>query len=438
MDDNLGRKVLSYRWLIFGIMASAYLAAFFHRVCPAVIALDIQETYGISAELIGLLASAYFYGYAFIQFPAGLLSDSFGPRKSVTLFVIVGALGSILFGLAPNLETALVGRVLVGLGAGMVFTPTMKILSSWFRVNEFTKMNAILLATGGLGALSAAAPLALVTGWLGWRSAFELIGGSTLVLGALLWFLVRDRPQDFGWPSLAKIDPIYGQSLAPRRKIGLWEGARRVLGEKYFWPIAGWSFFTMGAFFSFGGLWAGPYLMHVYGMTRAEAGGVLNMLALGILLGSPLLAFLSEKVFYSRRNVLRLCSAILVVELILMNLFPADAPIPILYAMFLIFAACSLAPGVMSITTTKELFPIEITGTSVGTVNLFPFVGGAVMQLVAGRTLDAYPKGVGDTYSLEAYSAMLGILLVAASIGLVCAFLMKETYSDQLRNPDVK
>jgi sugar phosphate permease len=126
------------------------------------------------------------------------------------------------------------------------------------------------------------------------------------------------------------------------------------------------------------------------------------------------------------------------VELILMNLFPADAPIPILYAMFLIFAACSLAPGVMSITTTKELFPIEITGTSVGTVNLFPFVGGAVMQLVAGRTLDAYPKGVGDTYSLEAYSAMLGILLVAASIGLVCAFLMKETYSDQLRNPDVK
>ena len=157
MDDNLGRKVLSYRWLIFGIMASAYLAAFFHRVCPAVIALDIQETYGISAELIGLLASAYFYSYAFIQFPAGLLSDSFGPRKSVTLFIMVGALGSILFGLAPNLETALVGRVLVGLGAGMVFTPTMKILSSWFRVNEFTKMNSIFLATGGLGALSAAA-----------------------------------------------------------------------------------------------------------------------------------------------------------------------------------------------------------------------------------------------------------------------------------------
>ncbi len=438
MDDNLSRKVLSYRWLIFVIMASAYFTAFFHRVCPAVIALDLQETYGISAELIGLLASAYFYSYAFIQFPAGLLSDSFGPRKSVTLFILIGALGSILFGLAPNLETALVGRVLVGLGAGMVFAPTMKILSSWFRVNEFTKMNAIFLATGGLGALSAAAPLALMAGWLGWRAAFGLIGAATLVLVFLLWFLVRDRPQDFGWPSLAKIDPIYGQSLAPRQQIGLWQGARRVVGEKYFWPIVGWSFFTMGTFFSFGGLWAGPYLMHVYGMTRAEAGSVLNMLALGIVLGSPLLAFLSEKVFRSRRNVIRLCSAVLVAELILMNLFPVGVPPPILYAMFLIFAVCSLAPGVISITTTKELFPVEITGTSIGTVNLFPFLGGAVMQLVVGRALDAFPKATTGAYPLEAYAAMLGILLVAASIGLVCAFLMKETYSDQLRDPDVK
>jgi len=164
MYHDLRRKVLSYRWLIFVIMASIYFAAFFHRVCPAVIALDIQETFNISAELVGLLASAYFYGYAIIQFPAGLLSDSFGPRKSVTLFAIIGAVGSILFGLAPNIETALVGRVLVGLGAGMVFAPTMKILSSWFRVNEFTKMNAIFLATGGVGALSAAEPLALMTG----------------------------------------------------------------------------------------------------------------------------------------------------------------------------------------------------------------------------------------------------------------------------------
>ena len=46
--------------------------------------------------------------------------------------------------------------------------------------------------------------------------------------------------------------------------------------------ISCWFFCICGVFFGFAGLWAGPYLMHMYGMSRAEAGGVLNMVALGL------------------------------------------------------------------------------------------------------------------------------------------------------------
>ena len=52
----------------------------------------------------------------------------------------------------------------------------------------------------------------------------------------------------------------------------------------------------------------------------------------------------------------------------------------------------SAAIVVIGFTTTKELFPVEIAGTSVGTVNLFPFLGGAIFQPIVGRLLDAYPK----------------------------------------------
>ncbi len=431
MPLSMSQKVLGYRWLIFSIMALAYLSAFFHRVCPAVVAVDIQESFGISAGLVGLLASTYFYSYAAIQFPAGLLSDSLGPRKTVTIFVLIGAVGSFLFGLAPTLEIALVGRILVGLGAGMAFTPTMKILSGWFRVTEFTRMNAILLAVGGLGALTAAAPLAFVTGWIGWRASFELIGIGTLVLACLVWLIVRNNPKDMGWPSLEEIDPVYGKTIGPPRRIPLWEGVRQVLSEKYFWAVTVWSIFSMGVFFAFGGLWAGPYLMHVYGMTRAEAGGILNMLSIGILVGSPCMAYLSERVFHSRKNVLMASSAVLVVLMIFMNVFPQGIPKPILYVLFLLISASSLAPGVISITTVKELFPVEITGTSIGTVNLFPFVGGAVLQLVVGILLDSYPKTAAGTYPLEAYSRMLMVFLVGGLIAFVSTFLMKETYPGQ-------
>gem|GEM_PF-1898539 len=65
-------RVLVYRWVIFCIMGLAYMSAFFHRICPAVVAFDLQRAFGLSGGVIGLLASAYFYGYALIQFPAGV------------------------------------------------------------------------------------------------------------------------------------------------------------------------------------------------------------------------------------------------------------------------------------------------------------------------------------------------------------------------------
>jgi len=81
----------------------------------------------------------------------------------------------------------------------------------------------------------------------------------------------------------------------------------------------------------------------------------------------------------------------------------------------------------MSITSTKELFPLEIKGKSVGTVNLFPFVGAAAMQLGMGWALDSYGGSGAAGYSVEAYSVVLKILWCAAFGALLCTFFMKET-----------
>ena len=76
---------------------------------------------------------------------------------------------------------------------------------------------------------------------------------------------------------------------------------------------------------------------------------------------------------------------------------------------------------------TKELFPVEIAGTSVGTVNLFPFLGGAIFMPILGKVLDAYPKSTAG-YSVDAYSTVLLILFGTSLAALICTFLMKETF----------
>lgn len=145
-----------------------------------------------------------------------------------------------------------------------------------------------------------------------------------------------------------------------------------------------------------------------------------------MIIGSPLLGFVSDRILKSRKKVITICSSILVLEFVFLCIFPADLPHAALYCLFFIFSVCSSSIVAIGFTTTKELFPVHIAGTSVGLVNFFPFLGGALFMPILGRVLDLYPQ-VDGKYSLEGYSVILFILLGAAIATLICALLMKET-----------
>jgi sugar phosphate permease len=429
MADTSAHPLFRFRWLIFSILALAYFFVYFHRLSLSVVADILVEDFNVSAGTMGLLGSIYFYCYAAMQLPAGLLSDSVGPRRTVTWFLIAASAGSILFGLAPNIETAFVGRILVGFGVSMVFIPTMKILSQWYYPHEFASMAGILNAVGGAGVMAATWLLAMMTVAFGWRLSFELIGGCTFVIALLAWLIIRDRPQDKGWPAIGRsgrkkrLPCATGAShtLAGGDAAGHRQSALLAPG-----PVV---FFDCGIFFGFGGLWGGPFLMHVYGLSRESAGAVLSMIAWGMIIGSPLLGLVSDRVFKSRKKPFIGCTAVLVIELGTCFTFsPTGLSLPLLYVAFFVFAVCASSIVVIGFTATKELFPVEIAGTSVGTVNLFPFLGGAVYMPMLGKILDAYPRDAAGAYALEGYTTMLLVLLISAVLALGCALTMKETY----------
>jgi sugar phosphate permease len=392
----------------------------------SVVANDLAADFNTTASVLGILGSIYFYCYAFMQIPAGLLSDSLGPRKIVTAFLLVASAGSLLFGFASSITLAFAGRIMVGFGVAMVFIPTMKILSQWFRPQEFAMMAGILNAVGGAGVLAATWLLALLSALFGWRISFQIIGLATCIIACLAWIIVRDRPSDKGWPCIMEI----GNQHAPAapKQIPLRKGMRQVVANKYFWPIAIWFFFDCGVFFGFGALWGGPYLMHTYGLNRTQAGAILSMIAWGMIAGSPLLGFFSDKILKSRKKPFIFCSSLLTIIFLLLYMFPASLPFPLLYMLFFVFSICSSSIVVIGFTSTKELFPVEIAGTSVGTVNLFPFLGGAVFMPLLGRVLDVYPKTAAGGYAIEGYRAILLILLGASVVAMLCTFVMKETY----------
>lgn len=423
MSDLL-RNPLRYRWLIFWILALSYVLVYFHRLCPAVVAVDMMRDLHAGGALLGLLGSAYFYPYALMQLPAGLLSDSWGPRRTITLFFAVAFIGSLLLGLAPTVLWAIVGRALVGLGVSMLFVPTMKVLAEWFRIREFATMTGILMAMGGIGTLTAATPLALVSTWIGWRLSFVVVGIATSALAILVWLFVRDRPADLGWPSPSE------QSGTSPQAVGLMEGMKKVLSYPRFWPVAIWFFFDCAVFFSFGGLWGGPYLMQVYGLTKAQAGQILSMLAIGMIAGSPMLSVLSNRVFQGRKPVLVLSSFVLLCLTALLAFYTDGLPIAGLYLICLGLGIFSSAVVVIGFTTTKELFPVQIAGTSTGLVNIFPFAGGAIFQPLLGYVLESHGR-VGYAFTLAGYEKAFFVLFVCGIIAFVASLCLQETLAKE-------
>jgi MFS family permease len=400
------------------VLAAQYLLAYFHRVAPAVVASELSSSFSITSTALGVLASAFFYAYMLMQIPVGRLSDTWGPRKTVTLFALVAASGATLFGLAPGYGWAIVGRILVGLGTAAIFVASMKVFAEWFHGREYGWVSGIFLAVGGLGWFLAATPLAVLSEWLGWRSAFVAIGVFTLLLASIGWLLVRDNPGGGEEPVATASEDQHGVSLG--------RDLKHVLGDRHFWPIAIWFIMTGGAIYAFLGLWAGPYLTTVYGLSKTATGNVLAMVALSMILGAPALGHLSDKTLASRKKVLVGTSVFHCLCWAALLLFRGTLGTAGLYVLFFFFGITSASVGTIAITATKELFPRAIAGTAIGAMNGFPFFGGMLFQPFIGYILDRGRAMAGVTPEQSFHLAMC-VFFIGSIVALVSILFSRET-----------
>ena len=385
------------------------------------VAPDLVITFAISGTSLGILASGYFYSYAIMQIPVGLLSDSWGTRKTVALYSLVAALGSVLFALAPSFGVATFARVLVGLGVSATFVSSLKVLAEWFSGREYARISGLLMAMGGIGWLSAATPLAFLAEAFGWRSAFVIVGSITVVLGILTWFLVIDRPES---EDTAAVN--IGYPSTKNRNLRLLSGLSEVFGKKYFWVIAIWLFFAQGTLFSFFGLWAGPYLMDTYALSKPSAGNILSMIAVGMVVGGPFLGHLSDRILESRKKMLVGASAVNVFVWCIMIVFYHTFSLPALFGIFFLMGVTTSSIVVIVFTSVKELFPLEMAGTAIGTANLFGFFGGIVFQPLIGYVLDIAGK-VQGAYPPYAYRWAFWVFLAMNTVSLMSIIFSTET-----------
>jgi predicted MFS family arabinose efflux permease len=235
------------------------MASHFFRASNVTIGLDLMRDLSIGPEALGALTGAFFFGFAAMQIPCGFFFDRFGPRHTVVAMLILATIGGIIFTTAPSWPVLLTGRVLLGAGFGVMLIGSMVVITRWFPPDRFSTLTAVVLSVGLLGNLIATTPLAWASEVTGWRTVFGAAVLFTAIAAIAVWIVVRDAPD--GHPFLAR-KPGAGRRDAARPV--------RVLRNPLIWPILSLNFFNYACTFTVQGLWGGPYLREVHGLTPSR------------------------------------------------------------------------------------------------------------------------------------------------------------------------
>jgi len=382
--------------------AAGYYLSYLFRSINALIAGDLTAELGLSAADLGLLTSAYFLMFAAVQLPCGVLIDRYGPRLVDSALLLVAAVGSLLFALAEDVWTLMVGRALIGLGVAVGLVAGLKAIVLWFPPERVALANGWYIMLGALGALSATGPAEFLVQGVGWRGLFAILAASTAAVALLIILVVPEKK------------PVH--AAAPSREISFFT----IYRDPRFWRIAPLAATGVGTSFSLQGLWAAPWLTDVAGLERSAVVEHLVLMAAVLSASALLLGALAERLRRAGIATEMFLAGTLVLSMAAQAALLTGAPVPS-HLLFAIIAAAGAAP-VLSFAILARYFPKEVAGranAALGVLNMGTAFG---LQSLAGLIISQWPADGGHYPAMAHQTAMAaGLGLQLVSLGVLFA-----------------
>jgi MFS family permease len=410
-------------WIIWALGCLFYFYEFLLQVSPSVMSTELMHDFSITSHALGILAGIYFYSYAAMQLPGGLLMDQFGPRRLLTLATAVCAISTLAFGLTDSFYMACLARLAMGLGSAFALIGTLKLSVNWFPAHRFAVLTGSIITIGMLGAIGGETPLALMIDHLGWRPSFLLMGYIGLFLAFLIFTISKDNSSEI---SPSKITTEADQ-------ISLFKGLIVMLKNKQLWIVAIYGGLMYLGTPVFCGLWGVPFLMLKMHITKTVAANLVSLVFVGWAIASPLWGSFSNKIG-KRKPPMRIGASGALMTTVVFIYAPIQSTVimQILLLAFGIFSAGFLT----AFSVAKELCPARYVASGLGFMNMMNMIGIALIQPFIGYLLDRFWQGQLANniriYPLEAYYIALSLLPLAIFISLILLWRVRETHCNSV------
>ncbi|OGV27831.1 MAG: MFS transporter [Legionellales bacterium RIFCSPHIGHO2_12_FULL_37_14] len=411
------KKLPSYMpWLIWGLACMFYFYESLLQMSLSVIGTELMRDFSVTSKTLGFLAGIYFYSYAFMQIPGGMMMDYFGPQRLISLAALICGISTIAFGLTNSFFTACLARLMIGFGSAAAAVGCMKIASCWFKPDRFPILTGLMVTIGMLGAIGGEGPLAIMIEHLGWRTSMLVMGAVGVLLAISIRLFAKDAPSS-------------RMQYAKKDEPPLLSSLLTLMKQKQLWLVAVYGGLMYLSTPVFCGLWGVPFLMKKMHLSTTVAANNVSLIFVGWAVAGPLWGIFSNKLGLRKPPLFIASLGTLVLSLSFIFL-PINSLVILAIIMFLfgVFSSAFLP----AFTVVVELCNRRYAATALSFMNMMNMIGIALAQPTIGCILDYMWRGEMENsvrvYSLTAYSAALSLLPICILISLLILPFIKETY----------
>jgi OPA family sugar phosphate sensor protein UhpC-like MFS transporter len=347
--NNLYRK---HRFRIMFAITVGYGIAYTCRLALSVVKKPLIDGGIMSAEELGLIGSALFYGYAFGKFTNGFLADHANIKKFFAVGVFLSALVNLMMGRTEVLWiwVMLWGSTGHAIGEGLTFV--------------------------GSGAL---------VSFFGWQAGFWGPGVLCVFVAMGIYLLVQDRPQTLGLPKIADWKNDHGEE---KKEQKTWLSQLSILKRPTIW-ILGLSSATMYVTRYAINSWGILYLQEAKGYTLIEAGGILGVNTFAGIIGCVAYGYISDKLFAAKRPPVTLIFGIVEILALLVIFFaPSGQPVLLTTAFFIYGFTLSGLLAALGGLFAIDISPKNAAGAAMGFIGVFSYMAAGIQDQISGYLIE--------------------------------------------------
>lgn len=410
--NNIKSVGNEYSIVIFVMLVTAFFFSHFFRVSASIVLPGVATELKLSASLVGLISSMYFYAYAIMQFFGGALNDRFGSVIVVSCGIAVNGIGVLLFAFASSPAELIIGRLFMGLGLAPILSGVLVFQSRYFKKEKYTFLSSVTFAVGNLGAVTSVAPLAIILSLWGRKDVFIGLALLNFLLSIVLLKMKKfdsipeqknsNKNINKGKMMLSILNQLKGSLLKLK-------GSKQLKLMLILWGI------SFGSLMSLQGLWAVSWYGKLYGVTTKTASYWATLIGIGVMIGS-FLAGQIGKDSKSRNKIIE--------DACYLNCFSWFLLlVSVNFKMGLVVTGLmgfliGLTSGVSYVHFTSEVnnnAEDNKGGALFGAMNMFTFLVAIVYQLGTGMLLEYFSK---DNVNITEHAFFFTFIIIFITIAL--------------------